>query len=1095
MRLLARVTGSPQQPEAQVHLRAPGLRWNPTVIVDGLAVDGTLHGPLRSPDGSLRIAAEKLSAGAVDLGAPKAAMDLQWPVGHLRIDAGVRGGDLQLAGDAAVDPDRDGLTLSHFLVNYPGNELRLARPVSVHFRDRVIVEPLELQSENGDIRFQAEVAPPPGRIDAALQVSKFDLHRLPHFLLPRGLGLRGMLDLSARMEGPRASPDLDVSAELHGGSSKKAGELPIDASAHAHLHQGRIKTEGQLASADLVRIDWKAEAPVESLAAQPASTPLQLEVHVAQVDLARLAEAAHLSQLQQRRVRGLVEARIAATGTLGAPKATVSINASGLAVEQLQQVDARAGLLLEKGKAQLDATLWLGGAAALGVTAQSAFDLQRALRDPAYLRGALERPLTGQVVATQLDLSRLDQAGLLPQGSAGRVSFTARVSGTASRLQFQLVSSGDELGLGRYRGLAYQGELGVTDQVKLSVTAQAQGDVVATLQADAQLSMAELIQLGRHRGDPDTVAALLDRSIHLTLEIPGLPIARASQLAGRPTVAEGRLTGKVTLIGTPARPQLRGQLVLKDLAKGGSKLGAADLYFEAESAGALLHVGIDPPGGGSLLGHVDLKADLGGRTLLREGISSILEGQLDGRVQAKHLDMAFLSGLLPRIRRAGGTLDCDVSVSGLLGKPSAQGEAHLRKGVVDVVGQGVFEDLGLDASFSPKEIVVDRLTGSLGNGTYSAVLVVSRRTSPDPDVPDKLEFTGEVHLGDDESVRDRKDAAGQQLKAGALPLRQAGERRADLSGELDLFGDYSEDMLTVNAKIPGARVDIRALPQKGLPGLKPNPDVLLVHPGEKPHPPGKEPEEVEAEEKAQREATFRLHAHLDLQHLYVKAEDFEFPVESEMSFDYDARHPDSPTADGTVHVPQGSFTALQRRFTIVDAKIIQTGGDIQDPDLDIKARFENPQANVTITITGSAKDPQVQMSSDPPMDQDAIAFFIATGRVQGRATQQGGGVDLSGAATSVLGSLLFGQVRKELQNILPVDVLTIETGAQGVSEASVGKYIGDRIFVGYRQRLQPSTNENTEEWRIEYQISRSFSAEATIGNLNSDVAVLYSHDF
>ena len=104
-------------------------------------------------------------------------------------------------------------------------------------------------------------------------------------------------------------------------------------------------------------------------------------------------------------------------------------------------------------------------------------------------------------------------------------------------------------------------------------------------------------------------------------------------------------------------------------------------------------------------------------------------------------------------------------------------------------------------------------------------------------------------------------------------------------------------------------------------------------------------------------------------------------------------------------------------------------------------------------------------------------------------------MDLSGAATSVIGSLLFGQVRKELQSVLPVDVLTIETGAKGVAEASIGKYIGDRVFIGYRQRFTESPNENTEEGRIEYEISRSFSAEATIGDKTKDVSVLYTKDF
>ncbi len=402
----------------------------------------------------------------------------------------------------------------------------------------------------------------------------------------------------------------------------------------------------------------------------------------------------------------------------------------------------------------------------------------------------------------------------------------------------------------------------------------------------------------------------------------------------------------------------------------------------------------------------------------------------------------------------------------------------------------------MDATFSPKEVVIDRITGSAGTGTFSAILAASRRPAPDGTDPDRIEFTGEVHLGDAESVRARTvPGTDRPLSPGPVPIRQAAEQRADLSGELDLFGDYASSLLTVNGKIPDAHVNIRQLPDKKLPGLKENPDVILVHPGERPHPPGREPGEVEAELERRKKATFRLHANLEMTHMYVKAPDFEFPVESRMNFDYEARNPEGLSADGVVHVPQGSFSALGRRFTIDDARIIETGGDITNPELDIKAVYDNPQAKVTITVTGTAKNPQLEMSSNPPMDQDQIAFFLATGRVQGRATQQGGGVDLRGAATSVVGSLLFGQVRKELADVLPVDVISIDSGPQGVSGASVGKYLGDKVFIGYRQKFIESPYENTIEGRIEYEFDRSVGAEVTIGDRTKDLSVLYTKDF
>jgi hypothetical protein len=301
----------------------------------------------------------------------------------------------------------------------------------------------------------------------------------------------------------------------------------------------------------------------------------------------------------------------------------------------------------------------------------------------------------------------------------------------------------------------------------------------------------------------------------------------------------------------------------------------------------------------------------------------------------------------------------------------------------------------------------------------------------------------------------------------------------------------------VNAKIPGATVKVLRLPDKKLPKLDGNPDVLLAHEGEKPHPVGKEPGEVEAEAKAQREANFRVHAKLDIERIYVAAEDFEFPIESSLAFDYDARTPDKPTADGVIHAPQGSFSALGRRFTIADAKITETGGELDNPELEIKAVYDAAagKPKVTINVSGSAKEPQIEMTSDPPMDQDAIAFYLATGRVEGHATNNGGSVDLEGAASSVLGGLLFGQVRNALRSVLPVDVLTVETQGGMLSQASVGKYIGDRIYIGYRQRLIQSPNENTVEGHIEYEISRSVAAEGTVGDKTKEISVLWTHDF
>ena len=1094
--LAAHLTGSPRAPDAQVHLRVPEVRLDGQFAARTLALDGTLHGKLAAPDGNLRLTAASLAAGQIALQSPRIDATLQWPWARLRIDSAVVQGRVLLAGDARIDDDRDGLRLANFTVAWPGNELRLAHDTRIHFRKgATIVEPIDLVGDHGSLRLSAQLTPV--RIDAAAVVKDFDLARLPTFALPPDLGLHGLLNGNLVVDGPKSRPELDLEADLRGGGVRNTADMPIDAHARAHLHGGRLRAEGFVqAQRGGPELRFDADAPVQGLSDLPPTTPVRADVQLRGADLARIAERLHLERWRSQQIQGAVDARLLASGTLGSPRATLSVEARGVGTARVREVDAKAGVVLDKGRAALDGGVNVAGEPAVSLSGQTAFDLSRALRDHSYIAGALRRPVQVDLAVAQLPLERLARAGALPENAKGEVSLSLHLTGTALAPQLAVSARGEGITSGKLRGLSFQTQLALDQGVKLSFGAQSNGEPIGQLEASAALSGAELIELAQAKVDPAALDPLLGRPVALTLDVPGLLVGRVANLAGQERgPAEGRLQGRLVLSGTAASPRLSGQFQLRDVARQSKRLGNADLYVEATNEGALLHVGLNPPGGGSFLGHANLTADLGGRTLLRRGAASVLDGELSGQVDARHLDLAFLSGIAPRLRGAGGTLDAQVKVSGLLGKPKPEGNARLRGGQFDVVGQGVFQGVALDATFSPKEVVVERISGSMSGGTFSAVLVGSQRAGATAEGPAAIDFTGEVHLGDDESVKGRT-VDGKPVQKAPVPLRQAGEERATIQGELDIFGDFTDGVLTLNAKVPDATIRVLQLSSKKLPDLDPHPDVLLVHPGERAHPPGKEPDEVQREIEARRTATFRLHGKLDIEHLYVVAEDFEFPVESHLSLEYDAQHPDRPTADGTILVRQGSFSALGRRFTIDNAKITETGGDVTDPELDIRAKFESARATVDIVISGTAKNPQIDLTSNPPMDQDAIAFFLATGRVEGRATQTGGGVDLSGAASSVLGSLLFGQLRKTLASVLPVDVLTIETQGTGVAQASVGKYIGDRIFVGYRQRLTSAPYyENTVEGRVEYEISKSVSAEATVGDLASEISILYTHDF
>src|SRR5207253_8171122 len=125
-----------------------------------LAVDGRLAGELSAPSGNLTLSATDLSIGQIALRAPRIDAALRWPLARLRIDSAVADGRLQLAGDARIDDDKDGLRLWNFLVSWPGNELRLAHETRIHFREGdTVVEPIDLVGEHGSLRLSAQIEP------------------------------------------------------------------------------------------------------------------------------------------------------------------------------------------------------------------------------------------------------------------------------------------------------------------------------------------------------------------------------------------------------------------------------------------------------------------------------------------------------------------------------------------------------------------------------------------------------------------------------------------------------------------------------------------------------------------------------------------------------------------------------------------------------------------------------------------------------------------------------------------------------------------------------------------------------------------------
>jgi len=148
-----------------------------------------------------------------------------------------------------------------------------------------------------------------------------------------------------------------------------------------------------------------------------------------------------------------------------------------------------------------------------------------------------------------------------------------------------------------------------------------------------------------------------------------------------------------------------------------------------------------------------------------------------------------------------------------------------------------------------------------------------------------------------------------------------------------------------------------------------------------------------------------------------------------------------------------------------------------------------------VKVAGTLRRPEVKLSSEPPMDESQIAFLIATGRTDLKAGRGGVGSTMTGgeAGRAALGAVATQAFRNLVQDKLPLDTVALES-----TGFHAGKYVTDKIYVGYTRRFQakPELGENTNEVRVEFQISPRWNFEVNFGDADTGGAsLIWSKDY
>ena len=184
--------------------------------------------------------------------------------------------------------------------------------------------------------------------------------------------------------------------------------------------------------------------------------------------------------------------------------------------------------------------------------------------------------------------------------------------------------------------------------------------------------------------------------------------------------------------------------------------------------------------------------------------------------------------------------------------------------------------------------------------------------------------------------------------------------------------------------------------------------------------------------------------------------------------------PNKPiTLVGDVNTVRGFYDYQGRRFTILRDGKVQFQGDVVtslDPALDVSAERVIQAVTVRVNVGGRLRNPQIDLTSQPPQDQaDILALIIFNQPMN----QLGEGQQLSLAqrAGSIAAGAVANQLTGSIANSLNLDQFEInlspDTGS--TAELTVGQQLGQNLYVKVQQGIGDNSQTN---FVLEYEFSK-----------------------
>ncbi|MGE0224957.1 MAG: translocation/assembly module TamB domain-containing protein [Acetobacteraceae bacterium] len=1050
-----------QAANLKVAANAPAMTPAPEISWQAINLDGTVEGPFTQPNVDGTLAVDALHAAGAVVSALRAG--IKGNAGEVRLNAtaeGVQlpgappdllaGAPLTLVATARLDaPERPvTFTLAHPVLTAQGNATTgtvLSADVNLAV-DRLAplaaIGGVDLQ---GQTRLHLTARQDGEAIDVGVQGTLGVTGGLAP--VPALIGEAGRIDLAATLRG----------------NTVTIQRLSVDGKALNVAANGSASTERLALDWSLRLLDVSALQPTlrGELAAQGTATGPADD----------FAVTANLSgDIGTEQVRsGQFTAHVTATGLPGAPQAR--IEAEGTLLDAPLSLALGANLTQAGAiNVQIDRASWkslqAGGSLALPAgTTVPLGTLQLSMNRLADLAPLVGQPVSGSLSATlnsdagaaRLSLQLRDAAfantaklGQLkldadvkdPLGSpvvdatlavdnavasGFRGSATASAQGPLQALEVKLTANAPEVA-GAAARVQAAGTLNVTDSVlRLASLTASWNQQDLRLLAPTRIGYADGVSVDQLRLGYRQAEIFADgrvgTTLDLTARIRNLP-ADIAAIVAPDYAADGTISAEARLTGTPARPEGTVEINASGLhlrSGPGESLPPASVTADARLMGSTMRLNARLTAGSARL-------TVAGTAPL--GTEGALDLKLGGNVNLALLDPI----LTAQGRRVRGRVTLDAAVGGTIASPAVTGSARLANGELQDYTFGAhITDITAVVEGNGDTIRLTRLTGRAGPGTVSANGTVG--------------LTGAMPIDLQLSANNARPIASEILTA-LIDLSMR------LQGQL-------QDELTLSGTLTVQRAEIR-VPEK----LPANIATIPVRTAGEPPPPPPAPTAL---------PTINLNIVLNApRQVFIRGRGLDVELGGRVVLRGTAANP-VPT--GGLQLRRGTISVIGQTLNLTEGTIDFSGGGLANPSLKLVASVTTANLIANLTVSGSAKDPKITLSSVPEMPQDEILaqllFQTSTSRLSPFQLAQ-----IAAALAELSGATGGLDPLGKLRQSFGLDRLSVGSNQAGDPTIEAGRYVAPGVYLGAKQ----STTGGAPQASVQVDIAKGLKLEGTAGS-------------